>query len=43
MPDEAFLLGMPGRLRDGAKYEIVITDNKTAPQIPVGGKMEPIG
>ena len=30
------------RLRDGSKYDIVITDNKTAPEIPVGGKMEPI-
>ena len=29
-------------LRDGKKYDIVITDNKTAPEIPVGGKMEPI-
>ena len=27
---------------DGNKYEIVITDNKTAPEIPAGGKMEPI-
>ena len=30
------------RLREGSKYDIVITDNKTAPQIPVAGKMEPI-
>jgi branched-chain amino acid transport system substrate-binding protein len=37
------LVGGQWRLRDGSKYEIVITDNKTAPQIPVGGKMEPIG
>ncbi|MGP0095091.1 MAG: ABC transporter substrate-binding protein [Xanthobacteraceae bacterium] len=36
------LVGGQWRLRDGAKYEIIITDNKTAPQIPVAGKMEPI-
>ena len=31
------------RLRSGDnKYDIVITDNKTAPEIPVGGHMEPI-
>jgi hypothetical protein len=29
-------------LRDGAEYEIIITDNKTAPQIHVGRQMEPI-
>ena len=37
------LVGGQWRLRDGSKYDIVITDNKTAPQIPVGGKMEAIG
>ena len=37
------LVGGQWRLRDGSKYDIVITDNKTAPAIPVGGKMEPIG
>ena len=31
-----------GASSDGNKYDIVITDNKTAPNIPVGGKMEPI-
>jgi branched-chain amino acid transport system substrate-binding protein len=36
------LVGGQWRLRDGNKYDIVITDNKTAPEIPVGGKMEPI-
>jgi branched-chain amino acid transport system substrate-binding protein len=36
------LVGGQWRLRDGAKYEIVITDNRTAPQIPVGGDMQPI-
>jgi branched-chain amino acid transport system substrate-binding protein len=37
------LVGGQWRLRDGSKYEIVITDNNTAPMIPAGGKMEPIG
>jgi branched-chain amino acid transport system substrate-binding protein len=36
------LVGGQWRIKDGAKYDIVITDNKTAPSIPVGGKMEPI-
>jgi branched-chain amino acid transport system substrate-binding protein len=36
------LVGGQWRLRDAAKYEIVITDNRTAPQIPVGGDMQPI-
>src|SRR5262249_24082929 len=37
------LVGGQWRLKDGNKYDIVITDNRTAPAIPVGGKMEPIG
>jgi hypothetical protein len=40
---ETPLVGGQWRLGEGAKYDIVITDNKTAPAIPVGGKMEPIG
>jgi branched-chain amino acid transport system substrate-binding protein len=36
------LVGGQWRLRESGKYDIVITDNKTAPEIPVGGKMEPI-
>jgi branched-chain amino acid transport system substrate-binding protein len=36
------LVGGQWRLREGNKYDIVITDNRTAPMIPVGGKMEPI-
>jgi branched-chain amino acid transport system substrate-binding protein len=36
------LVGGQWRLRDSGKYDIVITDNKIAPEIPVGGKMEPI-
>ena len=37
------LVGGQWRLRDGNKYDIVITDNRTAPEIPAGGKMEAIG
>jgi branched-chain amino acid transport system substrate-binding protein len=36
------LVGGQWRIKDGTKYEIVITDNKTAPSIPVAGKMEAI-
>ncbi len=36
------LVGGQWRLKDGNKYDIVIIDNQTAPNIPVGGKMEPI-
>ena len=36
------LVGGQWRLRDGNKYDIVITDNRTAPAVPLGGKMEPI-
>ncbi len=36
------LVGGQWRIRDGNKYDIVITDNKTAPEIPAGGKMQPI-
>ena len=36
------LVGGQWRLKDGNKYDIVITDNRTAPEIPVGGKMEAI-
>ena len=28
--------------RKGDKFELVITANKTAPDIPVGGKLQPI-
>ncbi len=37
------LVGGQWRIKDGNKYDIVITDNRTAPEIPVGGKMEAIG
>jgi branched-chain amino acid transport system substrate-binding protein len=37
------LVGGQWRLREAAKYDIVITDNKTAPQIPVGGPMQAMG
>jgi branched-chain amino acid transport system substrate-binding protein len=36
------LVGGQWRIRDGNKYDIIIVDNKTAPEIPVGGKMEQI-
>ena len=36
------LVGGQWRLQNGSKYEIVITDNKTAPAIPTGGHMQPI-
>lgn len=36
------LVGGQWRLKDGGGYDLVITDNKTAPMIPVGGKMEAI-
>lgn len=35
------LVGGQWRLKDGT-YELVVTDNKTAPEIPAGGTMEPI-
>jgi branched-chain amino acid transport system substrate-binding protein len=36
------LVGGQWRIKNGNKYEIIVTDNKTFPAIPVGGKMEPI-
>jgi branched-chain amino acid transport system substrate-binding protein len=36
------LVGGQWRLRDNGKYDILITDNKTAPEIPVGGQMQAI-
>jgi branched-chain amino acid transport system substrate-binding protein len=36
------LVGGQWRIKDGSKYEIVITDNRTALAIPVAGKMEAI-
>jgi branched-chain amino acid transport system substrate-binding protein len=36
------LVGGQWRLRDGAKYDIVIVDNKTAPAVPVSGQMQTI-
>ena len=36
------LVGGQWRIKDGNKYDIVVTDNRTAPAIPVGGKMEAI-
>ena len=37
------LVGGQWRLKDAGGYDLVITDNKTAPEIPTGGKMEAIG
>ena len=34
------LVGGQWRLKTGGGYDLVIVDNKTAPQIPTGGKME---
>jgi branched-chain amino acid transport system substrate-binding protein len=36
------LVGGQWRHREANKYDIVITDNKTFPAIPVGGQMQPI-
>src|SRR5262249_15927802 len=36
------LVGGQWRLREASQYDIVITDNKTAPQIPVAAQMNPI-
>ena len=36
------LVGGQWRLKDGGGYDLVITDNQTAPQIPTGGTMEAI-
>lgn len=36
------LVGGQWRLKDGGGYDLVITDNKTAPNIPAGGTMEAI-
>jgi branched-chain amino acid transport system substrate-binding protein len=36
------LVGGQWRLKDGGGYDLIITDNKTAPAIPVGGAMEAI-
>ncbi|MDZ5452161.1 ABC transporter substrate-binding protein [Labrys sp. ZIDIC5] len=36
------LVGGQWRLRDGGGYDLIITDNQTAPNIPTGGRMEAI-
>ena len=36
------LVGGQWRLKDGGGYDLVVVDNKTAPNIPTGGQMEPI-
>lgn len=37
------LVGGQWRLKDDGGYDLVIVDNRTAPNIPTGGKMEAIG
>jgi branched-chain amino acid transport system substrate-binding protein len=39
---KSLLVGGQWRLKDSGKYDIVITDNRTAPTIPTSGKMEAI-
>ena len=36
------LVGGQWRVQDDGSYRVVIVDNKTAPEIPAGGKMEPL-
>ena len=36
------LVGGQWRLKSGGGYDLIITENRTAPAIPAGGKMEPI-
>jgi len=36
------LVGGQWRLKEGGGYDLVITENKTAPDIPAAGKMQPI-
>lgn len=36
------LVGGQWRLKEGGGYDLVIVDNQTAPNIPTGGRMEPI-
>ena len=36
------LVGGQWRLKDGGGYDLVIVDNKTAPDVPTGGVMEEI-
>ena len=37
------LVGGQWRLGEDGKYQIVVTDNQTAPAVPLGGKMQAIG
>lgn len=37
------LVGGQWRRKDGGGFDLVVTDNTTAPEIPVGGRMEAIG
>lgn len=37
------LVGGQWRMRDGGGFDLVVVDNTTAPEIPTGGTMEPLG
>ncbi len=37
------LVGGQWRMRDGGGFDLVVVDNATAPDIPAGGAMEPLG
>jgi branched-chain amino acid transport system substrate-binding protein len=37
------LVGGQWKLKGDGKYDIIVVDNQTATDIPVAGKMEPIG
>jgi branched-chain amino acid transport system substrate-binding protein len=36
------LVGGQWRLADGSRFDLVVTDNSTAPEVPVGARMQPI-
>jgi hypothetical protein len=37
------LVGGQWLLHDNSKYDIIVTDNKTVPEIAASGQMQPIG
>jgi branched-chain amino acid transport system substrate-binding protein len=37
------LVGGQWRTKDGKSFELVVVDNSHAPEVPAGGKMEPLG
>ena len=40
---KAPLVGGQWRLGDDGKYRIIVVDNQTAPEVPLGGKMQALG